>query len=264
MAVADGAAIHGGAGDGVLNMTLQGKKALVTGGSRGIGAAIARRLAAEGADVAITFNGSADAAQQTVAAVEAAGRRGFAVQANAGDPASQRAGIEQAAQALGGIDILVHNAGVAQFAPIQDDTDDAYRHHFSVNVEGVHVGTRAALPHLPDGARIILIGSVVGHRALVAGNATYSASKHAVLGLARGWALDLAPRGILVNAVQPGATDTDMNPENGEFAGQMTGMIPLGRYARAEEIAGVVAFLAGPDASYVTGTSIDVGGGIGV
>lgn len=245
-------------------MTLEGKRAIVTGGSRGIGAAIARRLAAEGADVAVTYHGNADAAAQTVAAVEAAGRRGVAIQANAGDPASQRAGIEQAAAALGGIDILVHNAGVARFASIEDDGDEAYRHHFGVNVEGVHVGTRAALPHLSDGGRIILIGSVVGHRALVAGNATYSASKHAVLGLARGWALDLAPRGILVNVVQPGATDTDMNPANGDFAEQMTGMIPLGRYARPEEIAGVVAFLAGPDAGYITGTSIDVAGGIGV
>lgn len=245
-------------------MTLQGKKALVTGGSRGIGSAIARRLAAEGAAVAITYAGNKEAADATVAAIEQSGGKATAIQANAADPAAQRAGIAQAVEALGGLDILVHNAGVATFARIEDDSDEAYRHHFGVNVEGVHVGTRAALPHLSEGGRIILIGSVVGHRALVAGNATYSATKSAVAGLARGWALDLAPRGILVNTVQPGPIDTDMNPADGEFAAQLTSMVPLGRYGRAEEIAGVVAFLAGPDASYITGTSIDVAGGIGV
>jgi 3-oxoacyl-[acyl-carrier protein] reductase len=244
-------------------MTLQGKTAIVTGGARGIGAAIARRLAAEGADVALTYSGSQAAAEAIAAEIAASGRRAFAIRADAADPASQRAGFEQAATALGGFDIVVHNAGVANFAHVSEDTDEGFRRHYAVNVEGVHVGTRAALPHLRAGGRIIVVGSVVGHRGLVAGNATYSSTKAAVAGLVRGWAYDLAPRGILVNTVQPGATDTDMNPADGPFAQQMTGSIPLGRYAQANEMAGVVAFLAGPDATYITGTSIDVTGGLG-
>jgi 3-oxoacyl-[acyl-carrier protein] reductase len=245
-------------------MTLQGKTAIVTGGARGIGAAIARRLGREGADVALTYSGSQAAAEAIAAEIVASGRRAVAIRADAGDAASQRAGFEQAAQALGGFDIVVHNAGVASFAHIEQDSDEAFRKHFAVNVEGVHVGTRAALPHLRDGGRIIVVGSVVGHRGLVAGNATYSSTKSAVAGLVRGWAYDLAPRGILVNTVQPGPIDTDMNPADGEFAAAFTSMVPLGRYGKVDEIAGVVAFLAGPDASYITGTSIDVAGGVGV
>ncbi|PCD02122.1 oxidoreductase [Sphingomonas spermidinifaciens] len=241
-------------------MSLQGKKALVTGGSRGIGAAIARRLAAEGATVAITFAGNKAAADATVAAIEAAGGTAFAFQADAADPASQRAGVDQAAAALGAIDILVHNAGVAEFSTVSEDTDETYERQFGVNVKGLHVGTRAALPHLNDGGRIILIGSISGEMAFPA-TAVYSATKAAVAALARGWAKDLAPRGILVNTVQPGPIDTDMNPADSEFAGQLLQAIPLGRYGRVEEIAGAVAFLAGPDASYITGTTLNIDGG---
>ena len=241
-------------------MSLQGKKALVTGGSRGIGAAIARRLAADGATVAITYAGNKAAADATVSTIEAAGGTAFAFQANAADPASQRAGVEQAAAALGGIDVLVHNAGVAEFAPIEQDTDALFDHQFGVNVKGLHVGTRAALPHLSDGGRIILIGSVSGELAF-AGTATYSATKAAVAALARGWAKDLAARNILVNTVQPGPIDTDLNPADGEFAQQMTTFIPLGRYGTVDEVSGAVSFLAGPDASYITGTTINIDGG---
>ncbi|NNM75743.1 SDR family oxidoreductase [Sphingomonas sp. ID1715] len=241
-------------------MSLQGKKALVTGGSRGIGAAIAKRLAADGATVAITYGGNKAAADATVAAIESAGGSAFAFQANAADPSSQRAGVEQAAAALGGIDILVHNAGVAEFSAIADDTDDTFDRQFDVNVKGLHVGTRAALPHLADGARIILIGSISGELAFPA-TSVYSATKAAVAALARGWAKDLASRNILVNAVQPGPIDTDMNPANGEFAQQMTGVVPLGRYGKVEEVAGAVSFLAGPDASYITGATLNVDGG---
>jgi 3-oxoacyl-[acyl-carrier protein] reductase len=242
-------------------MSLQGKKALVTGGSRGIGSAIARRLAADGATVAITYAGNKTAADATVAAIESAGGTAFAFQADAGDPASQRAGVEQAAAALGGIDILVHNAGVAEFASIEQDTDALFDHQFGVNVKGLHVGTRAALPHLRDGGRIILIGSVSGELAFPS-TATYSATKAAVAALARGWAKDLAGRNILVNTVQPGPIDTDLNPADGEFAQQMTAAIPLRRYGTVEEVSGAVAFLAGPDASYITGTTLNVDGGV--
>ena len=241
-------------------MSLQGKKALVTGGSRGIGAAIARRLAAEGASVAITYAGNKAAADATVAVIEDAGGTAFAFQADAADPASQRAGVEQAAAALGGIDVLVQNAGVAEFSSIEQDTDELFDRQFGVNVKGLHVGTRAALPHLSDGGRIILIGSVSGELAFP-GTATYSATKAAVAAFARGWAKDLADRNILVNTVQPGPIDTDLNPADGEFAKQMMGFIPLGRYGKVEEIAGAVAFLAGPDASYITGTTLNIDGG---
>lgn len=241
-------------------MSLQGKKALVTGGSRGIGAAIAKRLAADGATVAITYAGNKAAAESTVAAIEGAGGAAFAFQADAADPASQRASVEQAVAVLGGIDVLVHNAGVAAFSSIEQDTDDLFDHQFGVNVKGLHVGTRAALPHLSDGGRIILIGSVSGELAFPS-TATYSATKAAVAALARGWAKDLAARNILVNTVQPGPIDTDLNPADGEFAKQMTAFIPLGRYGTVEEIAGAVAFLAGPDATFITGTTLNIDGG---
>lgn len=241
-------------------MSLQGKKALVTGGSRGIGAAIAKRLAAEGATVAITYAGNKAAADATVSSIEGAGGTAFAFQADAADPVSQRAGVEQAVAALGGIDVLVHNAGVAEFSSIAEDTDELFDRQFGVNVKGLHVGTRAALPHLSDGGRIILIGSVSGELAFPS-TATYSATKAAVAALARGWAKDLAARNILVNTVQPGPIDTDLNPADGEFAQQMTAFIPLGRYGKVEEIAGAVAFLAGPDASYITGTTLNIDGG---
>ncbi len=241
-------------------MSLQGRKALVTGGSRGIGSAIAKRLAADGAAVAITYASNKAAADATVAAIESAGGTAFAVQADAADPASQRAGVEQAAAALGGIDILVHNAGVAEFSVVAEDTDETYDRQFDVNVKGLHVGTRAALPHLRDDGRIILIGSISGELAFPA-TSVYSATKAAVAALARGWAKDLASRNILVNTVQPGPVDTDMNPADSEFAHQMMGAIPLGRYGKVEEIAGAVSFLAGPDASYITGTTLNIDGG---
>lgn len=241
-------------------MSLQGKKALVTGGSRGIGAAIAKRLAADGAAVAITYAGNKAAADATVAAIKSAGGSAYAFQADAADPVSQRAGVEQAAAALNGLDILVHNAGVAEFSAVTEDTDETFDRQFGVNVKGLHVGTRAALPHLNDGGRIILIGSISGEKSFPA-TTVYSATKAAVAALARGWATELAGRNILVNTVQPGPIDTDMNPANGDFAEQVMKALPLGRYGKVEEIAGAVAFLAGPDASYITGTTLNIDGG---
>jgi len=242
-------------------MTLQGKKALVTGGSRGIGSAIAKRLAAEGAAVAITYAGNKAAADATVAIIEQAGGKAVAIQANAADNDSQRAGVEQAAATLGGIDILVHNAGVAEFVGVDEDTDESFDRQFATNVRGLHTGTRAALAHIPDGGRIILIGSVAGDTAAAPGMATYSATKAAVAALGRGWAKDLAGRNILVNVIQPGPIQTDMAP-TGDAAEAFKQMVPLGRFGDVEEIAGVAAFLAGPDATFITGATLNVDGGV--
>jgi len=241
--------------------SLEGKKALVTGGSRGIGSAIAKRLAAEGAEVAITYAGNKEAADATVKVIEQAGGKAVAIKADAANPDSQRAGVAAAVEALGTIDILVHNAGIAEFATVDDDSDDSFDRQFGVNVRGPHVGTRAALAHIPDGGRIILIGSGAGDSAVAPGMATYSATKAAVASLARGWARDLASRNILVNTIQPGPIVTDMLPQ-GDAGEAFKAMVPLGRFGSVEEIAGVAAFLAGPDSTYITGTTINVDGGI--
>jgi 3-oxoacyl-[acyl-carrier protein] reductase len=241
---------------------LNGKSAIVTGGSRGIGAGIAERLASEGAQVAITYTSRPDAAGEVVGRIAAAGGKAFAVQANAADPEAGGAALAAAAERLGGLDILVHNAGVAQFAPIDQADFHEFRRQFGVNVDGVYAGTRAVLPQLRDGGRIIVIGSVNAHTVPIPGGAIYGATKAAVAGLVRGWARDLGPRGILVNAVQPGPVDTDLNPATGDFAEMLTKLTALGRYGRVEEIAALTAFLASDEASYITGTTIDIDGGM--
>ncbi|KQS04102.1 oxidoreductase [Sphingomonas sp. Leaf357] len=244
-----------------MSNRLEGKKAIVTGGSRGIGAAIARRLAAEGADVVITYAGNKDAAQQIVAAISAAGRSGHAIQADSADATAQRAAIAEAAKTLGGLDILVHNAGIADFASIETDPADSYAKQFGVNVDGVFAGTAAAVPLMADGGRIIVIGSVNAHTMPIPGGAIYGATKAAVAGLVRGWARDLGQRGILVNVIQPGPIDTDLNPADGDWAKTLIPGIALGRYGRAEEVAALAAFLASEEASFITGAAIDIDGG---
>lgn len=212
---------------------LKGRRALVTGVSRGIGAAIASRLARQGADVAITYVGNREAADRVVGAL---GPRGAAIQADAADAEAVRRDVDEAASRLGGLDVLVHNAGVAGIAPIGSADAAMFDRHFAVNVEAVFAGTTAALPHMPDGGRIILIGSVNAHTMPWQGGAIYGATKAAVAALARGWARDLGPRGILVNVVQPGPIDTDMNPaDDCDAARMMTGLTALGRYGRPEE-----------------------------
>ena len=241
---------------------LGGKTAIVTGGSRGIGAAIAERLAADGASVALTYTARPDAAREVVGRIEAAGGRAFAVQADASDPVNGAAALAGAAERLGGLDILVHNAGIGRFAPIGEAGFDEFRAQFGVNVDGIYAGTRAVLPQLRDGGRIIVIGSINAHTMPFPGGAIYGATKAAVAGLVRGWARDLGARRILVNTIQPGPVDTDLNPGTGEFAESLIKLTALGRYGRVEEVAALTAFLASDESSYITGATIDIDGGL--
>ncbi len=247
-----------------MSSSLTGKVALVTGGSRGIGAAITKRLASDGASVAITYVANKDAADTLVSELSASGAEGLAVRADAGEPEEAAAAVRQVAERYGGLDILVHNAGVANFVPLPDSDFADFRRQFAVNVDGVFAGTRAAADHIRDGGRIIVIGSVNAHTMPVAGGAIYGATKAAVAGLVRGWARDLGPRNILVNAIQPGPVDTDLNPAEGEFAEILRPLTALGRYGRPEEIANLAAFLASDESSYITGATIDIDGGMTV
>jgi 3-oxoacyl-[acyl-carrier protein] reductase len=242
---------------------LAGKTALVTGGSRGIGAATALRLAAAGADVAISYAASDELARDVVASVEAAGRHGMALRADQADPVQVRSLVETAAQRLGGLDILVNNAGVFVTGQVDDDGADlaAFDRQFAINVGGVASATRAAARVMGEGGRIVSISVVEPDRARFPGIGDYMATKAAVVAYTRAWARDLGPRGITVNAVQTSSIETDMNPATGPFADVQRSMMPLGRYGRPEELAAAVAFLVGPDAAYITGATLDVDGG---
>ncbi|MEM7730519.1 MAG: SDR family oxidoreductase [Pseudomonadota bacterium] len=246
-----------------MTYDLNGKTAIVTGGSRGIGAAIAKRFAKEGAHVVLSYNSSEGPAKEVVSAIEAAGGSAEAVKADASDPNSASAYIN-AAKARGGIDILVHNAGIVEMGPVGDMDLDAFRRVMGVNVDAVYAGTHAAAPHIVDGGSVIVISSVNAHSMPMAGGSLYGASKAAASALARYWARDLGPRGIRVNAIQPGPVDTDMNPADGPFGEALTRMTALGRYGRGEEIAALAAFLASSEASYITGAVIDIDGGMTV
>jgi 3-oxoacyl-[acyl-carrier protein] reductase len=240
---------------------LQNKIALVTGGSRGIGAAIAQKLAEQGADVIITYSKSADEAQKVVAAIQKAGRKAKAIQADARHPEKIPEIIAELKKEFGRLDILVNNAGIFEGGLIGDNHYEIFEKTMNVNVRSVYYTTDAAVKAMPDGARIINISSVLGERGMTAGLSAYNASKFAVTGLTRSWAHDLAPRKITVNAVQPGPIDTDMNPADGEMAKQMTQTIPLKRYGKPQDIANAVAFLASDEAEYITGATLNVDGG---
>lgn len=235
---------------------LAGKTALVTGGSRGIGAAIARRLAADGADVALTYVSSPEKAEAVADEIKGLGRRGLAIRADAADAAAVNAAVDETVQRLGRLDIVVANAGVAIFAPISEATLEDYQRTFDVNVKGVFATAQGAARHLSEGGRFIVIGSVNADRMPVQGGSLYGASKAAVQGLVRGLARDFGPRGITANVVQPGPVDTDMNPADGPFAPALMPHLALPTYAEARDIAGLVAWLAGPEARYVTGSAL--------
>ncbi len=243
--------------------TLDGKVALVTGGSRGIGAAIARRLAREGARVAITYHASGDRAAEVVASIVGAGGEAFAIEADSGDAAAVSLAVGQTAARFGRLDILVNNAGMGVAASIETASLEDYDRTFAVNVRGVFAAIQAAARLMDSGGRIITIGSINADRIPFAGGAIYAATKAAVAGLTRGAARDLGPQGITVNAVQPGPVDTDMNPAGGPWAAESAGHTALGRFGEAEEVAALVAFLAGPEAANITGASLNIDGGYG-
>lgn len=237
----------------VSSASLAGKVAFVQGGSRGIGAAIVRRLAAEGASVAFTYVSSADKSRALAAELEGAGASILALHADSA--------VDEAAARFGRIDILVNNAAVLALGSVEELPLADFERTLAINVRSVFVATQAAVKHMGDGGRVISIGSTNAERMPFAGGATYAMSKSALVGLTKGLARDLGPRGITVNNVQPGPVDTDMNPDDGDFAETLKGLMALPRYARSEEIASFVAYLAGPEAAYITGASLTIDGG---
>jgi 3-oxoacyl-[acyl-carrier protein] reductase len=242
-------------------LPLSGKVALVTGGSRSIGAAIAKRLAADGAAVAFTYGSSPARAAEVAQAIDAGGGHAMARAADAGDPAAVRAAVEKTVQAFGRLDILVNNAGIALGGAIDDLRIEDVQRMLDVNVTGVLVATQAAVRHMGAGGRIVHIGSSMTHYAGLGGASLYTLTKGAVAGFTRGLVRDLGPRGITVNTVHPGPTDTDMNPDGGPVSKIVGPGMAVGRYGRPQEIASVVAFLARDDAAFVTGADIVADGG---
>lgn len=243
--------------------SLQGKAAFVQGGSRGIGAAIVQRLAREGASVAFTYVSSEEKAQALVKTIESSGGKALAIKADSADESSVRTAIDNAAKTFGKIDILVNNAGVLAFGEIDALTMDDFDRTIAINVRSVFVASQQAARHMPDGGRIITIGSVNADRMPFQGGAVYAMSKSAIVGLTKGLARDLGPRGITVNNVQPGPVDTDMNPADGEMADGMRSFMALNRYGKDSEIASFVAYLSGPEAGYITGANLTIDGGFG-
>jgi len=241
---------------------LAGRRALVTGAARGIGAAIALKLAEDGADVAITYEKSAEKAEALLAEIRVMGRKAIAIQADAASADAAKAAVERTVTDLGGLDILVNNAGVLFAGEFSSQPLDEIDLQLNVNVRGVFLITQAALKHIPDGGRIISTGSNAGLAVPFAGIAVYAATKSALESFTRGLARELGPRDITVNLVRPGPIDTDMNPADGALAPAILPSLSIARYGRTREVAEAVAFLAGPGAGYITGSGILVDGGI--
>ncbi|MGA7318538.1 MAG: 3-oxoacyl-ACP reductase family protein [Silvibacterium sp.] len=240
---------------------LIGKVALVTGASRGIGAAIAKRLAADGASVAITYTKGADAAAAVVKAIEGNGGKAIAIQADATDAGAVTAAVEKTVVTFGGLDVLVNNAGTAIPKKFEETTLEELDLIIDINIRGVFVTTQAALKHMNDGGRIITIGSCVGERMMTPGLVPYSATKGAVKMFTQGLSREVGSRGITVNNVQPGPIDTDLNPAAGDWAAPQKAATALNRYGSVDEVAALVAFVAGPESSYITGANLTVDGG---
>jgi 3-oxoacyl-[acyl-carrier protein] reductase len=243
-------------------MSLKGKRALVTGASRGIGAAIAKALAIEGADVAITYEKSAEAAKAVVAAIKATGGRAVAIQADSADVSAVQASVEKTVAELGGLDILVNNAGILRLSTVRDISLEDIDALLNVNVRAVIVASKAGIPHLGKGGRIINIGSFFADKVPGgAGLPVYALTKSALTAFSQGLARELGPSDITVNVVQPGSIDTDMNPAHGPFGEVLRSITALGRYGKVEDIANIVTFLADQRAQYITGAAITVDGG---
>ncbi|ERO61323.1 3-oxoacyl-ACP reductase family protein [Pseudomonas piscis] len=242
---------------------LNGKVALIQGGSRGIGAAIVERLAAEGAAVAFTYVSSADKARALQEHIIAQGGQALAIQADSADAEAIRRAVNASVQAFGRLDILVNNAGVLAVAPLDEFQLEDFDRTLAINVRSVFIATQEAARHMGEGGRIINIGSTNADRMPFAGGGPYAMSKAALVGLTKGLARDLGPRGITINNVQPGPVDTDMNPADSDFADSLMDLMAVGRYGRAEEVAGFVAYLASPEAAYITGASLSIDGGFG-
>jgi len=238
------------------------KVALITGGSRGIGAAIAKRLAAEGASVAITYAKDAGAASAVVKAIEAAGGKAFAIQAEAADTEAIKAAVEKTIATFGRLDVLVNNAGTAIPKTFEETTLEEMDRVIDINLRGVFATTKAALKHMKEGGRIIMIGSAVGERAVAPGLVPYAATKGAVKMFTQALSREVGSRGITVNNVQPGPIDTDLNPASGDWAVPQKAATALNRYGHVEEIAAMVAFVAGPESSFITGANLTVDGGM--
>ena len=245
-----------------MPMKLEGKIALITGGSRGIGAAIAKRLAADGANVAITYTKGADAAASVVNEIERAGHKAIAIQADAADAGAVEAAVERTVATFGRLDVLVNNAGTGIPKRFEEATLEEMDRVIDINIRGVLVTTQAALKHMQSGGRIIMIGSSVGERDLVPGLVPYSATKGAVKMFAQSLSREVGPRGITVNNVQPGPIDTELNPAAGDWAVPQKAATALDRYGRVDEVAALVAFVAGPESSYITGANLTVDGGM--
>jgi 3-oxoacyl-[acyl-carrier protein] reductase len=240
---------------------LAGKVALVTGGSRGIGAGIAKRLAADGASIALTYTKAAGAAASVVKDIEKAGGKALAIQADAADDVAAKNAVEQTVAAFGRLDILVNNAGTAIPKPFEEATREELDHVIDLNLRGVFFATQAALKHLKEVGRIIMIGSSVGERNMTPGLAAYAATKGAVKIFTQGLSREVGVRGITVNNIQPGPIDTDLNPAAGDWSKPQIALTALKRYGTVDEVAALVAFVAGPEASYITGANLTVDGG---
>ena len=244
-----------------MNRKLEGKIALVTGGSRGIGAAIAKRLATNGAKVAITYAKGANAAASVVKEIERDGGKAIAIQADATNAAAGKAAVEKTVETFGGLDVLVNNAGTAIPKTFEETTLEEMDRLLNINVRGVFIATQAALKHMKRGGRIVTIGSCLGERVMTPGLVPYSATKGAVKIFSQALSRELGSRGITVNNVQPGPIDTDLNPAAGEWAAPQKANTALDRYGSVNEVAALVAFVAGPESSYITGANLTVDGG---
>lgn len=242
-------------------MRFKNKTAFITGGSRGIGAAIALRLAEEGADIAFTYNSSDDKAQIVKKAIESNGRKAIVIKADSANPLALRSAVSTVISEFKHIDILVNNAGVFIGGTVDAATIEDFNRTVEVNVQSVFVVTREILPYMNEGGRIVNIGSNMADRIAMAGASLYGMSKSALIGLTKGMARDLGARKITANLVQPGPTDTDMNPADGATASMQIAMTALSHYGKPNDIAGLVAFLASEESGFITGTAITIDGG---